>query len=208
MSVTVWTEGFGRIICAGFAVMATDEQKPIEQFRGYLQAVARLQLSARPWLAGKLDSSDLVQKAFVRAYEHRDQYRGSSDAELAGWLRQILNRVLANELRHWGQARRSVSAEQSLEQELDASGYRLDQMLQADQTSVSQRVQRSERAERMAEAIEGLPEEQRVVLLARHCRGLGLQEIAAETGRTTASVAGLLRRGLATLREQLGEELQ
>jgi DNA-directed RNA polymerase specialized sigma24 family protein len=43
--------------------------------------------------------------------------------------------------------------------------------------------------------------------LARHCRGLGLQEIAAETGRTTASVAGLLRRGLATLREQLGEEL-
>jgi RNA polymerase sigma factor (sigma-70 family) len=100
-----------------------------------------------------------------------------------------------------------VSAEQLLEQELDASGYRLDQMLQADQTSVSQRVQRSERAERMAEAIEGLPEEQRVVLLARHCRGLGLQEIAAETGRTTASVAGLLRRGLATLREQLGEEL-
>ncbi|MFM7360174.1 MAG: sigma-70 family RNA polymerase sigma factor [Actinomycetota bacterium] len=187
--------------------MTESENKQIEQYRGYLQAVARLQLSARPWLAGKLDSSDLVQKTFVRAYEHCEQYRGGSDAELAGWLRQILNRVLANELRHWGQARRDVGAEQSLEQELDASGYRLDQMLQADQTSASQRAQRGERAERLAEAIEDLPEEQRVVVLARHCRGLGLQEIAEETGRTAASVAGLLRRGLATLREQLGEEL-
>ena len=194
-------------ICEELVVMATEDQKRIEEFRGYLHALARLQLSARPWLAGKLDSSDLVQKTFVRAYEHCEQYRGGSDAELAGWLRQILNRVLANELRHWGQARRNVGAEQSLEQELDASGYRLDQMLQADQTSVSQRVQRGERAERLAEAIECLPEEQRVVVLARHCRGLGLQEIAEETGRTAASVAGLLRRGLATLREQLGEEL-
>ena len=42
---------------------------------------------------------------------------------------------------------------------------------------------------------------------SRHCRGLGLQEIAEETGRTTAAVAGLLRRGQAVLREQLGEDL-
>lgn len=104
-------------------------------------------------------------------------------------------------------ARRSVSAEQSLERELDASGQRLDQMLRADQTSVSQRMQRVERAELLTAALERLPEDQRNVILARHCRGLGLQEIAEETGRTTASVAGLLRRGLAVLREQLGEEL-
>ena len=184
-----------------------DGRRQIEEFRGYLQAVARLQLSARPWLSGKLDASDLVQKTLLQAYQHVEQYRGTSDGELAGWLRQILNRLLANELRHWGQARRRISAEQSLERELDASGRRLDQMLRADQTSVSQRMQRRERAEVLTAALERLPEDQRNVILARHCRGLGLQEIAEETGRTTAAVAGLLRRGLAVLREQLGEDL-
>ena len=69
------------------------------------------------------------------------------------------------------------------------------------------RMQRRERAEVLTAALERLPEDQRNVILARHCRGLGLQEIAEETGRTTAAVAGLLRRGLAVLREQLGEDL-
>ncbi|MFN9238270.1 MAG: hypothetical protein ACK6D4_26895 [Planctomyces sp.] len=50
--------------------MASADLKRFEEFRGNLHALARLQLSARPWLAGKLDSSDLVQKTFVRAYYH------------------------------------------------------------------------------------------------------------------------------------------
>ena len=36
--------------------------------------------------------------------------------------------------------------------------------------------------------------------------GLSLEDIAEQSGRSTAAVAGVLRRGLARLRELLGED--
>ena len=46
-----------------------------------------------------------------------------------------------------------------------------------------------------------LPVEQRDVVIQKHLRNRTLQEIADETHRTVPAVAGLLRRGLATLRD-------
>src|SRR5262249_61538128 len=97
----------------------------LERFRGYLCALARIQVAARPWLAAKLDASDVVQQTLLKAHAARDQFRGGSRAEMAGGLRQILARTLANELRALGQARRDVGAERSLEADLHASSCRL-----------------------------------------------------------------------------------
>jgi DNA-directed RNA polymerase specialized sigma24 family protein len=41
---------------------------------------------------------------------------------------------------------------------------------------------------------------QRRALVMRHCQGYSLAQIAEELDRTPAAVAGLLKRGLATLR--------
>ena len=90
------------------------DEMALERFRGYLCALARIQVAARPWLAAKLDASDVVQQTLLKAHAARDQFRGQSAAEMAGWLRQILARTLANQLRALGQARRDVGAEQSL----------------------------------------------------------------------------------------------
>lgn len=177
----------------------------IERYRGYLAALARLQVAARPWLAAKLDASDLVQQTLLKAHAARAEFRGNSAAELAGWLRQILNRTLANELRAFGQAKRSVGAERPLEADLDASSCRLDAWLAADQTSPSQHFGRAERAAALAAAVDSLPPDQREAVLLKHCHGLSLAEIAEQTSRSTAAVAGLLRRGLARLRELLGD---
>ena len=175
----------------------------LDCFRGYLTALARLQVAARPWLASKLDTSDLVQQTLLQAHAARGQFRGSSAEEFAGWLRQILTRTLANHLRAFGQAKRDVGAERSLELDLDASCSRLDAWLTVDQTSPSEAAGAHERAEALAEAVAALPADQREVVLAKHCLGLSLAEIADKTGRTPASVAGLLRRGLQALRECL-----
>ena len=43
----------------------------VERHRGYLAALARLQLAARPWLAARLDASDLVQQVMLKAYAAR-----------------------------------------------------------------------------------------------------------------------------------------
>ena len=126
----------------------------IEQFRGYLLAIARLQLAARPWLAAKLDDSDLVQQVLLKAHVAQPQFRGTTRAEMAVWLRQILSRTLANELRSHGQAKRDVGKEWSLEAELDASSCRLDAWLAADHTSPSEHAQKRERALVVASAID------------------------------------------------------
>lgn len=179
-----------------------DPPSDIERHRGYLRAIARLQLAARPWLAAKLDASDLVQQTLLKAHAAKDQYRGKTEGELAAWLRQILNRTLANELRGYGQAKRDAG----LEADLDASSMRLDAWLAADQTSPSGRADDRERAGRLAEALLALPEEHRTAVLMKHCEGLRLEEIATRTNRTPAAVAGLLRRGLARLRILLDGE--
>jgi RNA polymerase sigma-70 factor (ECF subfamily) len=184
--------------------MATDGLA-LEEFRPYLVALARLQVLARPWLAARLDASDLVQQALLKAHAARDQFRGATPGEMAAWLRQILTTTLANELRALGQAKRDVGAERSLEADLDASSCRLDAWLAADQTSPSEAAGRREGADRLAAAVAALPDDQREVVLLKHCHGLTLDELAARLGRTVPAVAGLLRRGLARLRELLDE---
>src|SRR5262249_22786654 len=156
--------------------------------------------------APKLDASDVVQQALLKAHTARDQFRGQSPAEMAAWLRQIFNRTLANELRALGQAMRDVGAECSLEADLGASSCRKDAWLAAEQSTASEQVCRQERAGALAAAVAALPPDQQEVVLLKHCHGLSLAEIAARQGRSLASVAGLLRRGLGQLRRLLGED--
>ncbi|CAN5311489.1 N/A [soil metagenome] len=184
---------------------AETDPEMVERHRGYMAALARLQLAARPWLASRLDASDLAQQVMLKAHAARAEFRGNSPGEFVAWLRQILNRTLANELRHNAQAKRDVGAERSLEADLEASSCRLDAWLAADHTSPSERASNHEHAAALATAVDALPADQRAVVLLKHCQGLTLNEIATHTERTPAAVAGLLRRGLARLRELLGE---
>lgn len=69
----------------------------LERFRTYLYLLARAHLDRRQ--VGKLEASDVVQQTLLNAHAHRDQFRGRSEAELAGWLRQILKHSLTDNLR-------------------------------------------------------------------------------------------------------------
>ena len=62
---------------------------------------------------------------------------------------------------------------------------------------------RAEQLVLVADALVDLPEAQRDAIILKHCRGMGLAEVAERMGRTHASVASLLRRGLQQLREKL-----
>ena len=60
----------------------------LEQFRNYLLLLGRLQIGKR--LQGKADATDLVQETFLEASRHFPRFRGSSEQELASWLRQSM----------------------------------------------------------------------------------------------------------------------
>jgi RNA polymerase sigma-70 factor (ECF subfamily) len=183
---------------------AAEGQVPdLERYRAYLYLLARMQLNPR--LAAKVAPSDIVQQTLLKAHEKRDQYRGDTDAELAGWLRKILTNTLAESLRRFGRQQRDVALEQSLEASLDGSSAKLEMWLAADQSSPSQHLVRQEQLVRLAGALAELPEEQRTVLELRHLQGLPIATISRQLQRSEASVAGLLRRGLQKLRERLGD---
>jgi RNA polymerase sigma-70 factor (ECF subfamily) len=177
--------------------------KPIEQYRDYLAILARCQIEPR--LRSKVDASDIVQETLLKAHEKREQFRGQSDAELAGWLRQILANQLKQALRKFGNQRRDAGRERSLEAGVDASSVRLEAWLAADLSGPLTKVQRNEQLANLARALSKLPADQRTALEMRHLQGQSVTAISQSMQRTEQAVAGLLRRGLQGLRQSLAD---
>jgi RNA polymerase sigma-70 factor (ECF subfamily) len=178
-----------------------DLGRRLERCRPYLRLLVRLQLGPR--LQGKVDPSDVVQQTLLEAYRKRQQFRGGSQEEWLAWLRQSLAHNLADSLRAFGQAKRDVACERSLDAVLAHSSLRLGQWLVDGGPSPSQEAERHERALLLAEALASLPEAQREALLLRYWEDCPLVQIARRLGRTPGATAGLLKRGLQRLRSLL-----
>ena len=153
----------------------------------------------------KVDPSDIVQQTLLDAHRKRDQFRGSTEPEMAVWLRKMLSSRVADAFRALGRQKRDIALERSLEPRLDETCSRLEAWLEAVQTSPSGRVSRDEQLVRLAWAMDQLPVAQREAIELHHLHGLSLIDTAEQIERTTAAVVGLLRRGLGKLRELLEE---
>lgn len=176
----------------------------LEGFRSYLRLLANLQLDKR--IQGKVDASDIVQQTMMQAYKARDQFRGENDKQRAAWLRQILARNLLHASRDMTRDKRDVRREQAMQAAVNDSSLRLEKLLSGDEQTPSMKVQRGEEILKVAEAIEQLPEAQREALLMHYLEQKSLAEIAEQIGKTRGSVAGLVRRALAALRESFGQQ--
>jgi RNA polymerase sigma-70 factor (ECF subfamily) len=173
----------------------------LEQYRDYLRLLARIQLGAR--LQAKLDPSDVVQEAMLKAHAGRAQFRGQNEAEWLAWLRAILANVLTDALRRFATESRQMGREQALVDDLEQSSVRLEHLLAADQASPSQRAIRCEELLGLARALNCLPPDQRFVVEMHHLKGLELTEVSKLMDRSRPAVVGLLYRGLNKLRELL-----
>jgi RNA polymerase sigma-70 factor (ECF subfamily) len=171
--------------------------RSLEEYREYLHLLARVHLDPR--LQGKLEPSDLVQEALLKAHRAREEFHCYGDAETAAWLRKILVNTMTDAARRFGALTRDVNLERSLEE----SSARLEQCLAAEHSSPSEVAMRHEDLLRLAGALARLPEDQRAALELMHLQGLAVDEIGKLMGRSPAAVGGLLRRGMRKLRELL-----
>ena len=185
--------------------MIEPKQFQPELFRSYLRVLARVALRSGGALQKKIDASDLVQSALLQAIEALPQFRGQTDREFAAWLRRILANKLADQAKHFHRKKRDAALEDSFRETLDDSARRLEQ-IPADVTTPSEYVIRNEKARYIAQCLAALSPDQQMVVELHHLEGYTVSEIAQRMNRSKTSVAGLLRRGLQQLREDLKEK--
>jgi RNA polymerase sigma-70 factor (ECF subfamily) len=188
-------------VCARALMETVNGSLDLERFREYLRLLAGLQLAPR--LRGKVDLSGVVQQTLLDA--HLAQGRERNEAQVTAWLRKILLNNLADEIRRCGARKRDAKLERSLDVALEQSASRLEGWLAARHSSPSQRVVRDEEVLRLVGALTALSENQRRAVELHHLQGQSLAQIAEELGTTKPAVAGLLHRGLKSLRATLAE---
>jgi RNA polymerase sigma-70 factor (ECF subfamily) len=179
---------------------ATDTaDQEFARYRAWLRLLLRMQ---QP-IPAQIDPSDVVQETLLKAHGRRDQFRGTTTNEYEAWLRQILASTLADAYRRLG--RQPGNLEDLLRGALEDSSARLNRLLDHGGKSPDEEAQQREQLLSLECALEQLPADQREAVELRHLRGYSVPEIAVQSGRTPASAAGLLRRGMARLRELMNE---
>lgn len=146
-----------------------------------------------------------MQDTLLQAHRKIAQFRGTTEAELLAWLREILANILTNKVREFHAQVRDVRRERSLEAELEHSSKNLERFLAAEQPGPEGDALRQERLLKLAEVLSQLPEDQRLAVELKHLQDQPVAAIGAMLGRSEAAVAGLLRRGLKKLRSLLAE---
>jgi RNA polymerase sigma-70 factor, ECF subfamily len=176
----------------------------LNSYSRYLNLLARVQIGRR--LQGKVDSSDIVQETFLEVHRQISQFRGHSEGELLAWLRRILAGRIALMLRHYlGIKARDVNLERELVGQIDHSSQALNADFIASCSTPSQGASRREQAVLLADALARLPETYREAIILRHLEGLSFTEVAQRMQRSEDSVQKLWVRGLACLRQAVGE---
>lgn len=171
----------------------------LEAFRGPLRAQSQQDL--RDGIDARVDASDIVQRTYMSAVAHFQDFHGESPGEFLGWLRQILRRNLVDEVRkHTETEKRDMAKEVAGDDAFTAF------LLEGSESTPSRAMMRQEEADGLSAAIERLPEAQAMVVRMKHLDGLRLREIAERMGRSEQAVAGLLRRAVRQLRHDLESE--
>jgi RNA polymerase sigma-70 factor (ECF subfamily) len=157
----------------------------------------------RPRLRGVLhrlvgnegDIDSLVQEVFLRVYRARRRYR--AQAQLTTWLFTIAKNLANN-------ARRRQLTVRVFTEGNDLDGDRPVRQLQDDTTHEPlDQLEQEELATMVRQAVDGLKERQRRVILLNKFEGLDYVEVARIEGLTPQAVKSLLSRARANLRRAL-----
>jgi RNA polymerase sigma-70 factor (ECF subfamily) len=161
----------------------------------YLIVVEAVQHEVRCAIAAHADSAELVeeilQRTFVTGFEKLAQYRGEGD--FSAWLKAIARNHLRQE---WRSRERLAAFDQDAVTALIAQA-------EAAELDAASAADTAEDLERLAACLELLPAAGRRLLDLRYGRGLDIDGLAQQAGRSSAAVAMALSRLRTVLRRCL-----
>jgi len=184
-----------RLIEAARAGRSEALERLLALYRNYLGVLARSRMD--PALGAKAGASDVVQETLLQAYEHFGQFRGTTEAELVGWLRRILARSVAMLVRKYrGTAARNIARERAMDGWLDHSSRGFGRLLAASTTTPSQAMEARERSVLLADAMARLPDAHQQVVELRTFRQLPWEQVAERMARSPEAVRKLWTRAV------------
>jgi len=179
----------------------------LNRFRPYLNVIAQRLLDGR--LQGRLDYSDVVQITYLEATRDFASFRGDSVESFLAWLRNILrNNVATAHQHHLATQKRSARKEINLRVSSESGGSSLgmQDLVPSESSSPSQRMMRDEASVALAVCLDRIPQTQREAIRMRYLEGMSLKEISDRMEKSEMAVAGLLKRGLRALRDEIGKQ--
>jgi len=142
------------------------------------------------------DAQDVVQDAFLKAYEKLDQFQGNS--KFYTWLVRIAVNESLMRLR-----KRRTGKMVSIDDDIETEEGSVPRDLADWSPNPEQNYSQSELAEILRKTIQGLPQGFRVVFVLRDVEGLSTEETAETLGLSIPAVKSRLLRARLQLRERL-----
>src|SRR3954451_6984311 len=176
-----------------------------DRYRDRLRHMVRLRLDRR--LAGRLNTSDVLQEAFIEASKRLTPQSREREMPAFLWLRLVTGQALIDlHRRHLGARMRDAALEISLHRGTlpQASSLSLAELLLGRLTSPTRAAQRAEMQLRLQEALNRLDPIDREVLVLRHFEELSNVETAQVLGLEPTAASNRYIRALKRLKEALG----
>ena len=148
-------------------------------------------------LGDRDEALDLSQEVFLRVFRTIHRFRGQSS--LRTWIYRIAVNQARNRHRFW--RRRHRADQVSLDQHLASHG----DFLSGGDSTPDRVLAQKELAERLQQALDHLPFDQRTAIVLREIDGLSYEEIAFSLGVAVGTVKSRLTRARQALRLELRE---
>jgi RNA polymerase sigma-70 factor (ECF subfamily) len=148
------------------------------------------------FIGDRTQAKDLSQEVFIRVWQAAKTYK--PEAKFRTWIYRITANLCFNELK-------SSSRKKwfSFFQSDEYHGNTLEETLSDDAPSAEDLLLEKERSRQISDALQSLPDKQRMALVLKRYDDLSYQEIAQILGCSVSAVESLLVRAKRTLQEKL-----
>ncbi len=148
------------------------------------------------FIGDRTHAKDLAQEVFIRVWRAAKTYK--PEAKFATWIYRITANLCFNELKS---SRRKKWF--SFQQSDDQSGETIEDRLSDAAPSAEDLLLEKERSRQISEALQSLPDNQRMALILKRYDDLSYHEIAQILGCSVSAVESLLVRAKKSLQEKL-----
>jgi RNA polymerase sigma-70 factor (ECF subfamily) len=147
------------------------------------------------------DAADLAQEALIRIFRSIGGFKEQSS--FSTWIYRITTNVCLDEIR-----KRKSKKEYSLDEEVQVDDGQLKRQVMSEDPGPDEVFEREELRSMVKDAIDKLPEEQRIVITLRDIQGLSYDEIAEVLDCPGGTVKSRISRARQALKKVLSSRLE